>query len=61
METSIKILKKTIQNESGEQLQKYQDELNKQEKLLQTLEQTVRQNPAVRKALELNFGDVLYN
>lgn len=61
METSIKALKKTILDESAEQPQQYRDELNRQQKLLRTLEQTVRQSPAVRKALELNFGDVLYN
>ncbi|MBN1806307.1 MAG: hypothetical protein JW837_13750 [Sedimentisphaerales bacterium] len=61
METSIKAIKKTIQNKSGDQRQRFQEELNRQEKLLKILEQTINQNPAVRKALKLKFGDALYN
>ncbi len=69
---SIKVLEKTVKGgfikqngqivkPSPEQIRQYRVELNYQYEVRQSLVETVRRHQAVREALEIFFGDVLYN
>jgi hypothetical protein len=50
---------KIVKPPSG-RLRRYHTELDRQQDIRQSLAQTVRQCPAVRKALEAYFGDILH-
>ena len=71
IDDSIDILRETIQGKrikkgseivkpSSEERRRYQTQLDRQEDLRESLVQIVRQCPAVRKALEMYFGDILH-